>query len=69
MLTRRSWSIRLVGVAAPQAVTLNGKAINSGGASPGWSYDAASRSLSINTGAQSTSVAFSVKAGDSSCRN
>jgi hypothetical protein len=41
----RSWQVRFVGVAAPPAVTVNGRALAKGA----WRYDSASRTLTVTT--------------------
>lgn len=59
-LARRSWTVSLVGVDAPVVVKVNGA--NLSGA-----YDAATRSLSVQTGVQATDAALSVVAGPAGC--
>lgn len=62
-LTARSWDLRLRDLARPTAVTLNGKTVaraTSVGA-PGWSYDAATRTVRVVTSGLTTSAAAVVR--------
>ena len=46
---RRSWQVRLLGIPRPRQVRLDGRVQHS------WSYDAATHTLMVGTGSQSTS--------------
>jgi hypothetical protein len=46
---RRSWQIRFVGIAAPRAVTVNGRRLATAAGQPGWTYDQPSRTLTVAT--------------------
>jgi alpha-glucosidase (family GH31 glycosyl hydrolase) len=60
-LPQRSWTIRLMGVSSPAVVKLAGTATN------GWSYDATTHTLVLDTGARSTARSLHVVAGPSAC--
>jgi len=53
-LASRSWTLQFKGVDAPQTVRLDGNPLPTGAGTPGWSYDANSQTVTVETGAQST---------------
>ena len=63
-LTSRSWTIRLVGVDDPGAVTVAGAAATQGDGAPGWTYDAATRTVTALTGESPTDQALEVRIGE-----
>jgi len=54
-LKRRSWQVRLVGIRRPQMVRIDGRAV-----SERWSYDAATRTLTVSTGPRATDHAVTI---------
>jgi alpha-glucosidase (family GH31 glycosyl hydrolase) len=62
-LRSRSWQVRLVGVSEPTRVTIEGVDAASGGSTPGYDYDAATRTLSVRTGPHSAGADVRVLVG------
>ena len=65
--SQRRWTIRFVELSQPAVVKLNGQAISASGDQSSWSYDAASATLRIETGPQSTGSGLIVEAGGAGC--
>ncbi|HUP90808.1 MAG TPA: TIM-barrel domain-containing protein [Solimonas sp.] len=63
LLAQRSWTVRFLGVDAPQRVAVDGAVL----AAPGWSYDAAGRVLSLDTGSRATGAPVAIAVGDAAC--
>jgi alpha-glucosidase (family GH31 glycosyl hydrolase) len=59
---RRSYELRVIGVARPRAVTIGGRRLRRapGGAARGWSYDASRRTVVVRTGRLPTARATRV---------
>ncbi|MFQ3171372.1 MAG: alpha-glucosidase (family GH31 glycosyl hydrolase) [Oleispira sp.] len=66
-LASRSWQLRFVSVEAPQSVSMNGKEVRMGSNTPGWTYDASTRSVTVNTGARNTRQATTVTTSTGEC--
>lgn len=60
-LASRSWQLRFVGVNPPQSVTLDGRTLND------WSYDDASRTVTVQTGSLGTQGQATVSLHTGSC--
>ncbi|HKN52747.1 MAG TPA: TIM-barrel domain-containing protein, partial [Amycolatopsis sp.] len=60
-VTGRGWTVRVHNTGAPGQVTVNGTALNQTGSGPGWSYDPATRTLTIRTNTLPTSAAVQVR--------
>ena len=66
-LASRSWQLRFNSVEEPQTVRINGSEIPAGGNLPGWSYDAGTQSVTVNTGVRNTSQETSVTISAGAC--
>jgi hypothetical protein len=61
-LASRSWQLRFVGIEEPQTVMLNGSSL------AGWSYDASSQTVTVDTGKLSTQSPVTVSLNTGSCQ-
>ncbi len=66
-LVERSWAVEFKGIAAPQRVRLDGQELPSGKSSPGWTFDAATQTLTVATGVRDTKLSTVVQVGEGSC--
>ncbi|MGH8506775.1 MAG: TIM-barrel domain-containing protein [Stenotrophobium sp.] len=62
-LAQRSWTLRFVGVPAPAVVRIGGQIV----AASASTYDAATRTLTVNTGPVATAGALALSAGAAGC--
>ena len=60
----RAWQVRLVGIGAPRAVSLDGRPLaGAGPGSRGWAYDQATETLTVTTGERSTHARTAIGVG------
>jgi alpha-glucosidase (family GH31 glycosyl hydrolase) len=61
-LSSRSWTVRFVGIPSPSVVTIGGQRTTAG-----QSYDAVTRTLTVQTGARATASPVTIVAGTNDC--
>lgn len=66
-LIERSWAVEFKGITTPQSVRLDGQELPTGASVPGWTFDAATQTLTVATGVRDTHLSTVVTVGEATC--